>query len=327
MEGEPLKDADSFHAGEELELTDGQLDELPVMEAERIIEEKEKRSEAYSFERFKYRLHRIFTIRDDAASHDAIRERILSNGRVTGTNVLILLCAILIASIGLNTDAVAVIIGAMLISPLMGTIQAMSYSALSGDSKNMKKAALGFLIQIGTALAVSTIYFLISPVKDPTPSIVARTAPNYFDVLIAFVGGTAGILAATRQSEYSNVLPGVAIATALMPPLCTCGWALANGRWMALLGAFYLFVINGYFIFLAGVIWLSAMAIPKVAELSLKQWRRRRIKMIRNTIIVLLPFIVLGILKILQLNHIIPFEWTNPLDPEARNSFMGLFFF
>lgn len=235
MEGEPLKDADSFPVGEELELTDGQLDELPVMEAERIIEEKEKRSEAYSFERFKYRLHRIFTIRDDAASHDAIRERILSNGRVTGTNVLILLCAILIASIGLNTDAVAVIIGAMLISPLMGTIQAMSYSALSGDSKNMKKAALGFLIQIGTALAVSTIYFLISPVKDPTPSIVARTAPNYFDVLIAFVGGTAGILAATRQSEYSNVLPGVAIATALMPPFAPADGPLpTDGGWPCL---------------------------------------------------------------------------------------------
>jgi uncharacterized membrane protein len=111
-------------------------------------------------------------------------------------------------------------------------------------------------------------------------------------VLIAFFGGLAGIIGQTRLDKTNTVIPGVAIATALMPPLCTCGYAIANGRVDMLLGAGYLFIINAYFIFLAASIILTVLKIPKVKELSEKEWRRHRLRMVRNTLIVAIPSIV-----------------------------------
>lgn len=238
------------------------------------------------------KIKKMFSLSEDSASNDEIRSRLLDGGRVTGTNMCVLVCAMIIASVGLNTSSTAVIIGAMLISPLMGSILASAYASVSADYPLLKKHILGFGVQIVISVTAAAIYFLFSPVKEPTAELIARTGPTFFDVLIAFFGGLAGIIGQTREDKVSNVIPGVAIATALMPPLCTCGYSIANGRWDMFIGAGYLFIINAYFIFLSASIILTVLKIPKVKELSEKEWRRHRLRMVRNTLIVAIPSIV-----------------------------------
>ena len=242
-------------------------------------------------ETIKEKLRRMFSLSEDSASNEEIRERLLDGGKVTGTNMCVLVCAMVIASVGLNVGSTAVIIGAMLISPLMGSILASSYASVSNDYPLLREHTLGFGVQIVISVTAAMIYFLLSPVKEPTAELLARTSPTFFDVLIAFFGGLAGIIGQTRQDKANTVIPGVAIATALMPPLCTCGYSIANARWDMLLGAGYLFIINTYFIFLSAGIIMSVLKIPKTKELTEKEWRRRRFRMIRNTIIILLPSI------------------------------------
>lgn len=241
-----------------------------------------------------------FSLRSDVADYDVIRDRLIANGQVTGTNLFVLFCAIIIASVGLNVNSTAVIIGAMLVSPLMGTIQLMGYGTASLDSQRFKRAFYGFIFQVLVALGTSTLYFLISPIDNATSELLARTNPSVFDVLIALAGGFAGIVGVTRKKETSNVIPGVAIATALMPPLCTCGYSIANGRWMMLAGAGYLFVINTFFIFLASVIVLLILEVPAVAESTQKERVRIRRMLTRNAIIVLIPAIILGAITVRQ---------------------------
>ena len=243
-------------------------------------------------ETMKKKLKKMFSLSEDSASNEEIRKRLLDGGQVTGTNMCVLICAMVIASVGLNMGSTAVIIGAMLISPLMGSILASAYASVSTDYPLLQKHALGFGVQIVISVTAAMIYFLLSPVKEPTAELLARTGPTFFDVLIAFFGGLAGIIGQTRQDKANTVIPGVAIATALMPPLCTCGYSIANGRWDMLLGAGYLFIINAYFIFLSAGIILSVLKIPKMKELTEKEWRRRRFRMIRNTILITLPSIV-----------------------------------
>ncbi len=213
-------------------------------------------------------IKKMFSLSEDSASNVEIRSRLLDGGRVTGTNMCVLVCAMVIASVGLNTGSTAVIIGAMLISPLMGSILASAYASVSADYPLLKKHLLGFGVQIVISVTAATIYFLLSPVKEPTTELIARTGPTFFDVLIAFFGGLAGIIGQTREDKVSNVIPGVAIATALMPPLCTCGYSIANGRWDMFIGAGYLFIINAYFIFLSSGLILSVLKIPKVREFT-----------------------------------------------------------
>ncbi len=236
-----------------------------------------------------------FSISEDVASNDEIRSRLLSGGKITGTNMCVMICAIIIASVGLNTDSVAVIIGAMLISPLMGSILATAYGAVSNDGYLVKKHLSGFGFQIGVSILAATVYFLLSPVKEATAQLIARTHPSFFDVLIATAGGVAGIIGQTREDKANNIIPGVAIATALMPPLCTCGYSIANGEWHMLLGALYLFVINAYFIFGSAAVVLSALGIPKVRELTEAEWKKKKRWMVRNTILLVLPCIAAGI--------------------------------
>ncbi len=237
---------------------------------------------------------RMFSLQEDVASHEEIRDRLLSGGKVTGTNMCVLICAMVIASVGLNVSSTAVIIGAMLISPLMGSIIAMAYGLVSNDFPLWRNHAVGFAMQILISLATSTIYFLLSPLKTATPELLARTSPTFFDVIIATAGGVAGIIGQTRSGKYNSIIPGVAIATALMPPICTCGYSIANGNWKMLGGAAYLFIVNAYFIFLASAIILSVLKTPKVRELTEKEWKKLRFRMVRNTLIVLIPSIVLG---------------------------------
>ena len=243
-------------------------------------------------ETIKEKLKRMFSLSEDSASNEEIRSRLLDGGKVTGTNMCVLVCAMVIASVGLNMSSTAVIIGAMLISPIMGSILASAYASVSTDYPLLHKHALGFGVQIAISVTAAMVYFLLSPVKEPTAELLARTGPTFFDVLIAFFGGIAGIIGQTRQDKTTTVIPGVAIATALMPPLCTCGYSIANGRWDMLLGAGYLFILNAYFIFLSACIILSLLKIPKTRELTDKEWKKRRFRMIRNTIIIMLPSIV-----------------------------------
>ena len=197
-----------------------------------------------------------------------------------------------ISSVGLNMSSTAVIIGAMLISPIMGSILASAYGSVSADYPLLRNHMIGFGLQIAISVAAASIYFLLSPVKEPTAELMARTAPTFYDVLIAFFGGLAGIIGQTRLDKTNTVIPGVAIATALMPPLCTCGYSIANGRWDMLLGAGYLFIINAYFIFLSASAILTVLKIPKTKELTEKEWKMHRLRMVRNTLIIAIPSIV-----------------------------------
>lgn len=237
-------------------------------------------------------IKKAFSLTEDTATHDEIKSRILSGGQVTGTNMCVLICAILIASVGLDTGSAAVIIGAMLISPLMGSILAMAYSVAAADSSRFRRHLYGFILQVTISVAVSAIYFLCSPIKEPTEELLRRTQPSIFDVIIASAGGLAGIIGSTRKDKVTNIIPGVAIATALMPPVCVCGYSLAHANWQMLAGAGYLFIVNCYFIFMSAVLILDILKIPKVSAVSDFQWRRLRRRMIRNTIIVLLPSVL-----------------------------------
>lgn len=239
----------------------------------------------------------MFSIKKDVATKEQIRDNLVGGGHVSGTNMCLLVLAIFIASIGLNVNSTAVIIGAMLISPLMGTIHASAYGTATSDLALTIRSVLGFFMQVFISLCTSTLYFLISPLSDATSELLARTQPTIWDVMIAICGGIAGIIGVTRK-EKTNVIPGVAIATALMPPLCTCGYSIAHGQWKMLLGAGYLFAANSYFIYLSAMIILIILGVPKVKVLDEKHAKRRKRALIRNSIIMILPSILVAYLML-----------------------------
>lgn len=234
-----------------------------------------------------------FSLKNDTAEQEEIRVRLVEGGQVTGTNMCVLMLAIFIASIGLNMNSTAVIIGAMLISPLMGSILSAAYGTATVDMHLFRKSIIGLLFQIVVCLFTSTMYFLISPISTTTSELLARTQPTIWDVLIALFGGLAGIIGVTRK-EKSNVIPGVAIATALMPPLCTCGYGIATGQWKFFFGAGYLFLVNSYFIFLSAAVILLILKVPKKKKLTDEQWKRLKKGIARNTIIMVLPSIIVA---------------------------------
>ena len=205
-------------------------------------------------------LLRMFNLRDDLDHPEEIDDAIRSGVELFGTNLWVLIFAILVACVGLNMNSTAVIIGAMLISPLMGPIVGVGYGLAIHDIALIKKALFTLLVFTLISLLTSTVYFYISPLKEPGSELLARTSPTLWDVLIAFFGGCAGIIALTRRN-FSNVVPGVAIATALMPPLCTAGYSLAQGNWLWMGGALYLFSINGVFIAYAALLFVKLMRI------------------------------------------------------------------
>lgn len=186
----------------------------------------------------------------------------IDNGVVfRGTNLWVLIFAIFVASLGLNVNSTAVIIGAMLISPLMEPIMGIGLGMGINDVALLRKAFYNYGIATAVALTTSTVFFLLSPLDDAHSEILARTSPNIYDVLIALFGGFAGILA-TSSKQKGNVIPGVAIATALMPPLCTAGYGLATWQFNYFIGAFYLFIINTVFIALATFIIVRLLHFP-----------------------------------------------------------------
>ena len=220
-------------------------------------------------------LKRLADIRNDIDT-DAAAEQIRRGIWFRGPNVWILAFSIIIASVGLNINSTAVIIGAMLISPLMGPIIGIGLSLGTNDTELLKNAGRNFLVMFGVSLFVSTVYFLISPLRlNNATELAARTSPTIFDVFVAFFGGLAGILENCRK-EKGTVLSGVAIATAIMPPLCTAGYGLAHLNAHYFFGALYLFLINGVFIVVANYLMVKYLRFKSMEGAGEIGNRRRR---------------------------------------------------
>lgn len=195
-------------------------------------------------------IRKYFYISITSSDEQEIIESVKKGIVFKGFNLWVLVFAIFVASLGLNVNSTAVIIGAMLISPLMGPIIGMGLAVGISDFDMLKRSFKHYALSAGVSVVTATIYFLLSPINEAQSELLARTSPNIYDVLIAFFGGMAGVVAICAK-EKGNVIPGVAIATALMPPLCTAGFGLAQGEWMFFFGALYLFFINTVFISLA----------------------------------------------------------------------------
>lgn len=216
-----------------------------------------------------------FNLMPDKEDEESIVQQIGSGVSFRGANLWILIFAILIASLGLNVNSTAVIIGAMLISPLMGPIIGMGLALGTYDLALLGRAAKNFGVATLISILTATIYFLISPFSEVQSELLARTSPTLYDVLIAFFGGAAGIVALCTGGK-GNVIPGVAIATALMPPLCTAGFGLATGNLHFFFGAFYLFLINTIFIALSTFLCVRVLRFRQHVHLSPERTRQAR---------------------------------------------------
>ncbi|MBR6456964.1 MAG: DUF389 domain-containing protein [Bacteroidales bacterium] len=233
----------------------------------------------------------VRTETDIQAANISIRKNI----HFQGMTVFILACAIIIASVGLNLNSIPVIIGAMLISPVMGPILGFGLGLATNDTTLVKDALKNFLIMVGISILASAIYFLLSPLSPSQKTeLLARTNPTIYDVLIALFGGAAGMFATSRK-EGGTVIPGVAIATALMPPLCTIGYGLAHLDPKFIFGALYLFIINSIFIALATFLVAKYLRFPSVFDED--EARRRKARRIIGVImvVIIVPSIISAI--------------------------------
>ena len=216
------------------------------------------------------------------------REKLYDDLHVRLRDTMILMCAIFIASIGLNMNSAAVVIGAMLISPIMTPIVGLGVGLAIFDTRLIKQSLVVLFTQVLVSLLVSTLYFWMSPLSYASSELIARTSPTIWDVLIAIAGGIAGVIG-SRKKEANNIVPGVAIATALMPPICTAGYGLANGNVRFLFGALYLFLINCVFIMLINIVGTRIMMrkspLSSFNELSIKM----RIGLISLIVLLVLP--------------------------------------
>lgn len=198
---------------------------------------------------------------------EKVLENVKSNISFRGSNLWILACAIVIASVGLNINSTAVVIGAMLISPLMGPIVGSGFALAIYDFDLFKKSGRNLLIATIVSLFVATVYFFVSPIKESQSELLSRTSPSIYDVMIAFFGGIVGAVSVTRVVK-GNPIPGVAIATALMPPLCTAGYGLSIGNTSFFIGALYLYSINCFFIFISTFLIIKLLKYKPVQDLS-----------------------------------------------------------
>ncbi len=243
-----------------------------------------------------------------------------------GANLWILIFAIFMASLGLNVNSTAVIIGAMLISPLMGPIMGVGLSVGMNDFELMKRSLKSFLITTAFSVTTATVYFFFTPIAEAQSELLARTSPTIYDVFIALFGGLAGVVALSTK-EKGNVIPGVAIATALMPPLCTAGYGLASGNLIYFLGAFYLYFINSVFISLATFIGVRMMHFQRKEFVDKNREKTVRKYIILIVIITMCPavYLTFGIIKSTfyetAANHFINtelnFEKTQVLDKKV----------
>ena len=239
-------------------------------------------------------LKSLASIAEDTDSETTIAN--ISKGvEFRADNVWVLFFAIIIASVGLNVNSTAVIIGAMLISPLMGPIMGLGLSIGISDGELLRKSLKNLFIMIVISLVASSLYFLISPLSDAQSELLARTKPTIYDVFIAFFGGLAGILAASRKQEKVTIVSGVAIATALMPPLCTAGYGLGTGQLIYFFGAFYLFFINAFFIALATYLMVRYLHFPRKTFLDPTTELKVRRGIALFTVVVLVPSVFIAI--------------------------------
>lgn len=232
-----------------------------------------------------------FSLSKDKHENKEIIDTITSGAQFKGTSLWILICAIFIASLGLNMNSTAVIIGAMLISPLMGPIMGIGLGVGIGDNELIRRCVKNLFVATLFSLLASAFYFWISPINDARSELLARTQPTIYDVMIAFFGGFAGIIATGSKSK-GNILPGVAIATALMPPLCTAGYGLATFQWKFFYGALYLFVINAVYIGLATWIGTIVLRLPKIVVEEGEERKRSRKKHLAWTFLILFLIII-----------------------------------
>ena len=234
----------------------------------------------------------LLDIHDDT-DRDTTIEVVRRDISFKGHNAWILVFSIFVASIGLNVSSTAVVIGAMLISPLMGPIVGVGLSVAINDIDTLKRSLVNLAVMVGLSVLTAYLYFLISPIKQETPELVARTYPTILDVLVAIFGGLALIVAKTKKGTIASVIMGVAIATALMPPLCTVGYGLAIGNWEYAGGALYLFSINSVFIALSTFVVAKLLRFPLVKYANSK--RRRNTARLASllAVLVMIPSVVL----------------------------------
>lgn len=218
-------------------------------------------------------LYQLFDFRDDTDHEETITD-IKADIPFKGATAWILIFAVFVASIGLNADSTAVVIGAMLISPLMGPILGLGMSFALNDIETFKRSLINLGVMIGLSLFASFMFFYFFPLSEDTSELLGRIKPDIRDVLIAFFGGLALMVAKTKKRTISSVIFGVAIATALMPPLCTAGYGLAKGNFQYFFGAMYLFTINTIFIALAGFVVLKMLRFPMYKYANSKTRKR-----------------------------------------------------
>lgn len=221
-------------------------------------------------------MNNIFNLHNGEEDKQKVLENVKKNISFSGSNLWILACAIMVASVGLNVNSTAVVIGAMLISPLMGPIVGAGFALGMFDFQLLRKSLKNLLLSTVVGLLVSFLYFFLSPYKEAHSEIISRTAPNIYDVLIAFSGGLVGVIAVTRV-EKGNPIPGVAIATALMPPLCTAGYGLATGNFAYFGGAMFLYTINCVFICIATYAIVKFLNYPAVEFVDKKRSDKIRV--------------------------------------------------
>jgi len=224
----------------------------------------------------------------EGTDKEATIEDIKNDISFKGHKAWILIASVFIASIGLNTNSTAVVVGAMLISPLMGPILGIGLGIAINDWDTLKRSFRNITIAVILSILTSFIYFKISPFSETSSELLSRTVPTLLDVFVAFFGGIAGILAGSR-GEKTNVVPGVAIATALMPPLSTAGYGLATLQWEIFFGAFYLFLLNSVFIALSTLLVVKFLRFPIVKYVNLKRRKKIHSYITIFVIIVILP--------------------------------------
>lgn len=252
----------------------------------------------FNYQYLKKELSQYFNLMSDKEEERTVIEQVKGSIVFRGTNLWILMFAILIASLGLNVNSTAVIIGAMLISPLMGPIIGMGLSVGISDLELLKQSLKNYGVATLISVVTATAFFLISPLSEAQSELLARTSPTLYDVLIAFFGGAAGVLALTTKSK-GQVIPGVAIATALMPPLCTAGYGLATAQWAYFFGAFYLFFINTVFIATSTFLGVKLLRFHSVHDAGSDALRRGRRVVYSIVLLTMIPaaFLTVNIVK------------------------------
>ncbi len=235
-----------------------------------------------------------FSLDEDKAQRDEVVAAIAKGVEFRGVNLWVLIFATMIASLGLNINSAAVIIGAMLVSPIMGPIMGAGLALGINDFELLKKSLRNLSLMFIVAIVTSTLYFFVSPLSANSSELLARTTPSIYDVLIALFGGLAGMVAQTRQDRTSTVIPGVAIATALIPPLCTAGFGIATGQPRFFFGAFYLFFINSVFIAMATYLVVRFLKYQKKAFLDPVRERNVKRSMLIISLVTFVPSVVIG---------------------------------